>query len=69
MTNSAPFEDVLFPGPGGLDHLINRAIRFGKKPMAESMDKIVNNLSFPKGKQFPVITAWRDKPSIIVHRR
>jgi hypothetical protein len=37
--------------------------------MAESMGDIENNLSLSIRKQFSIITVWRDKPSVIVHRR
>jgi hypothetical protein len=31
LRSFAAFEDVLFPGPRGLDHLVNRAVALGEK--------------------------------------
>jgi len=51
----APFHDILFPGSGGLDHLIIRAIRLRKKPLAEPIREIIDDLGLSIGKEFAVV--------------
>jgi hypothetical protein len=40
-----------------LDHLINGAVQPGKKPLTESISKIINNFGLSIRKQFSVIPA------------
>ncbi len=47
----AAFEDVLFSGTSGLDHLINRAVAFAKKTFAKSHRTVVNDAGFLESKK------------------
>ena len=64
----APFHDILFPGSGGLDHLITRAIRLRKKPLAEPIREIINDLSFSIRKQFAVVAVRGNETGVSLHR-
>lgn len=55
--NFATSYDVLFPRSGRLDHLINGAVQPGKKPLTESISKIINKFGLSIRKQFSVIPA------------
>ena len=64
----AALHDILFARSGSLNHLIHGAIRLIDKTVAESKGKIINNLSFPIGEEFPVVPMRRDKAGEIIHR-
>ena len=64
----APFHDILFPGSGGLDHLIIRAIRLTKKPLTEPIPEIINHLGLSIGKQFAVVAMRRNETRVSLHR-
>ena len=51
----AAFYDILFPRSGRLDHLINRAIRPGQKPVTKPISEIVNNLGLSIRNEFAVV--------------
>lgn len=57
----AAFENVLFSGARGLDHLIDRAVAFGQKLVGEAEGDVVNDFGFLKGEQGSVIAArWEE---------
>jgi hypothetical protein len=60
----AAFHDILFPRSGGLDHLINRAIRFSKKPLTKPIGEIVNNLGLSIGKEFALVAVRGNEAGI-----
>lgn len=47
----AAFEDVLFAGPGGLDHLVDSAIAFVEETLAKADGAVIDNSSFLESKQ------------------
>jgi hypothetical protein len=46
-----------------LDHLIIRAIRLRKKPLAEPIREIINDLGLSIGKEFAVVAVGGMKPA------
>ena len=57
----APFQDVLFPGAGGLDHLIDSSIASGEILVGKAKGDVVDNFRFLEGKQRLIISARRQQ--------
>jgi hypothetical protein len=51
----AAFEDVLFPGARGLDHLVHRAVAFAEILVREPKGEVVNDFGFLVGEQRLII--------------
>ena len=51
----ATFENVLFAGSGGLDHLVDSAIGFGEVLLCEVIGEVVEDFGFAVGEKFPVV--------------
>lgn len=53
----AAFTDVLFPGAGGLHHLVDGALAFLEEAVAEAEGEVEDGLGFAEGEEFPVVAA------------
>ena len=57
----AALGDVLFPGPGGLHHLVDGAVALREKSPAEMEGEIVDDLGFAVGEQVLVVSLLREE--------
>jgi len=63
----AAFGDVLFAGPGGLDHLVYGAVSFLEKAAAEVEGDIVADFGFLVGEEVLVVSAGREESGVFWH--
>jgi len=60
------------PEPGGLDHLIDRAITFAEEALAEAKGDVEDDFSFLIGNQLLIVAVRRQKARLflaIIHGR
>ena len=61
LSGFAAFGDVLFAGPGGLDHLVDGAVSLYKEAVAEVESEIESDFGFLVGEEILVVSARGEK--------
>jgi hypothetical protein len=61
LSGFAAFGDVLFAGPGGLDHLVDGAVSFFEEAVAEVVGKVEDDFGFLVGEEILVVSTWGEE--------